>query len=118
MAQIKARIKFRDVISWDLEHRMCTRFGFRIHGRKKDDYLILEKEFRQHPSEVLVNGELPQDVQNMLIKRCNVIVGHFLDPDAHVFTIRTRLHNIAQTLPPLQRKFINDWMENNLDGNS
>lgn len=113
---VKAKLKFRGDLPWELEHKLCTKLGFRIYSRCQKDWLIVEKVDHGWKPEVLVNGELPEDIRNTLIKRCNTIVNHFLDPDAHAYTIRTRLNNIAATLPPLQRKFVHDWITRNIEG--
>lgn len=110
---VKAKLKFPSRMSWELEHKLITKFKFRVYSRNQE-WMIVEKMASPWLPEVLVNGELPEDVQNTLNKRCNVVVGHFQDPDAHQAIIKTRLNNIAGTLPPLQRKFIHDWIYNNM----
>jgi hypothetical protein len=65
-------------------------------------------------AEVLVNGELPEETQAELLRRCNNIYGMFKDPVRHADIIKTRLHNIGLTLPPYQRKFVEDWTERQL----
>lgn len=112
---VKAKLKIRGDIPFQLEHKLCTKLGFRVFSRNHPEWVIVEKIQRPWQAEVLVNGELPEEIQNSLIKRCNNIVGQFIDPDAYATTIRMRLDNIARTLPPLQRKFVHDWIERNVD---
>jgi transposase-like protein len=120
-AATKARIKFRGDLPWPLEQKLCQKYGFRVYSRmtnttnESDRWIIMEKLKRPPRTlEVLVNGELPEDVQNTLISRCNRVVNCFLDPDAHKKNVIFRLQNIANTLPPQQKKFIEQWISNNL----
>lgn len=49
-----------------------------------------------------------------LTKRCDRIVGHFLDPYAHESSVRIRLHNMMQGLSsPEQRAFVQEYMDEN-----
>ncbi len=112
---VKARLKFRHDLHYELEHRLVHKYGFVIFSRLKDRFLVLEKQQRTWQPEVLVNGALPEDVQNELIGRCNKVMEQFLDPDAYAHTIKIRLNNIAATLPPQQRRFIHEWISRNIE---
>lgn len=107
---IKAKLKFRGDMPWALEQKLIRHFGFRVFQRGGREFMIVEKVKPAFKAEVLVNGELPEDIQNSLNKRCTTIVNHFLDPDSHEPEIRIRLNNIAKMLPPLQQKYIKDWI--------
>jgi hypothetical protein len=49
-----------------------------------------------------------------LTKRCDRIVGHFMDPYAHQSSVRIRLHNMMQGLSsPAQRAFVQEYMDEN-----
>lgn len=111
---VKAKLKFRGDMAWDLEHKLLTKYGFIIHSRDRREWVVVEKRKSNFVPEVLVNGELPEEVQNTLNKRCITIVNHFDDPDAQLYIIRTRINNMSQTLPPLQRKYVQDWVERNV----
>lgn len=110
----KAKLKFRGDISYELEHKLCTRFGFKIYSRQGREWIIVEKIKPAFQLEVLVNGELPEDIQKRLLNQCNNIVNMFQDPNAHMFIIRTRLRNIMLTMPPQQKKFVEAWIDRNL----
>jgi len=111
---VKARLKFRGEIPWDLEHRLIAKYGFRVQQRNGREWFIVDKHKSNFEPEVLVNGELPEAIQNELIKRCNTICDQFNDPERHLDVIRIRLQNICLTLPPLQRKFVKEWTDRNL----
>lgn len=107
---IKAKLKFKGDMPWELEKKLINKFGFRVFQRGGREFMIVEKVKPMFKPEVLVNGELPEDIQNNLNKRCTTIVSHFLDPDANEPLIRIRLGNLANCLPPLQKKYIKDWI--------
>lgn len=111
---IKAKLRFRGDMPWALEHKLITRYGFRVFARSKTEWLIVEKIKTNFKPEVLVNGELAEDIQATLIKRCNTIINHFAKPDEQEYVIRVRIANMAATLPPLQRKFVNEWVIRNI----
>lgn len=114
---VKAKIKFRGDMPWRLESMLINKLGFRVFSRSQKDWMILEKVKSTFKPEVLINGELPEDVQTMLIKRCNNIVNQFDEPELHLDSLRTRLHNMSQTLPILQCKYVQEWSERNLKEN-
>jgi hypothetical protein len=107
---IKAKIKLRHGVSWDLERSLVTTGKFRVFSRMPGQFVIFEKLKPQPPKlEVLVDGELPPEVRLELLQRCNNIVNTFIE--LHVHVIRKRLENICLTLPPLQREFVQKWMD-------
>ncbi len=115
---IKAKIKFNANIPFPLEQKLMNKFGFRIAQRAGREWFIVEKirsGIQGKHLEVLVNGELPEEIQNNLRKRCNTIVNHFNDPDAHKDVIENRLKVVASLLPPRQKQFILDWIKNNVN---
>lgn len=111
----KAKMKFRGDIPHWLEHKLVNKYGFRVFSRLHNEYLIVEKLKSSFQPEVLVNGELPNEIQLNLIKRCNTIMGHFNDPIANAYLIRLRIGNVANTLPPIQKKFVHEWLERNVE---
>ena len=112
---VKAKLKFRGDMPWELELKLINKYGFRVATREHKQWVIVEKIKSNFKPEVLVNGELEEEVTNNLIKRCNVIMGHFKDPIAQAYMIRVRLNNVAATLPPQQRKFVHEWIERNVE---
>lgn len=111
---IKARMKFRGDIRYDLEHKLITKFGFRVFSRLHREWIIVEKVKSNFQPEVLTNGELDEETQKTLTKRCITIVNHFSDPDKSEYMIRVRIMNMANTLPPFQKKFVHDWIALNI----
>jgi hypothetical protein len=115
--KVKAKIKFRGDLPWKMESLLVNKFGFYVYSRKKigdENWVILEKREQPKKFEVLVQGELPDHTKEELEERCRKIVNLWLDPDAHKDVIRTRVNNMAATLPPHQRKFVHDWVADNL----
>lgn len=116
---LKARLRYPNDLSWDMEYKLINQGGFRVFSRNKNtNIVIFEKDIETAPShnfEVLVNGELEESVQLELRRRCNSVVSLYLEPEAHINTIRTRLNNIAATLPKHRKKFVLLWIQNNID---
>ncbi len=122
---LKARIKFGPGMNWMTEYKLIHTGKFRVHARKRGEFLILEKELpktlkpyepvtSQQGFEFLINGELPEEIQNNLRSRCNGVVCMFEDPAQHLPEIEARLKNISSCLPHHQRKFVNKWAIDNL----
>lgn len=116
---LKARLRYPSDLPWDMEYKLINQGGFRVFSRDKiNNWVIFEKDIETVPShnfEVLINGELPEDVQLGLRRRCNSVVSLYLEPEAHIEKIRTRLNNIAATLPKHRKKFVLLWIQNNVD---
>jgi hypothetical protein len=115
---VKAKLRFPGDLPWDKEYKLINEGGFVVFARKRNEWLILEKQVKKQPPktfEVLMNGKLPEDIQLSLRRRCNSVVSLYADPDAHVKAIRNRIENIAATLPKHQAKFLTEWMMENLD---
>lgn len=110
---VLAKIKFPGNLPWTMEHKLITKGGFKVFSRQGQEWLIVEKRTSTWKPEVLVNGELAEDIQASLIKRCNTVVDQFHEPEIHMKSVRIRLTNISLTLPPLQRKFVQEWMIRN-----
>jgi hypothetical protein len=108
------RLRFRDDLPDHLEERLINRCGFRVYARKRYEYLIVEKVPPYTCFEALVNGELPEHIQLALRKRMNNVISLYVDPDANEMEIRGRLERIAQTLPTFQRKFVRQWIDDNV----
>lgn len=118
---IKAKLQFTNGMSWNQEYKLIHEGGFRVVSRSRvTDILIMEKETPKAPSstqfEMLVNGELPQTIQMDLRRQCNRVICMYSKPHDHIPAIKTRLNNIAATKPKHQQKFIQIWIQNNIDG--
>lgn len=57
--------------------------------------------------------ELSPYQKKALERRCDNIVNFFPDPYSAVMPIRTRLHNIAQSMMSAERKYVEDYMNEN-----
>lgn len=112
---IKAKLKFKGDMPYWLENKLILKGGFAICSRHNREWIIVDKVKPPFKAEVLINGELPEDIRNDLTKRCNTIVNHFLDPDSHKIAIKLRLGNMANLLPQLQGQFVREWIKNNVD---
>lgn len=113
---VRARLKFPDPLPWSKESRLVNEGGFIIQARKRGEYLIVEKLAKPATPpkfEMLVNGELPEDVQLMLRRRCNGILMMF--SDSTDVELRGRYDRVASTLPAHQAAFVRKWALENLD---
>ncbi len=113
---VRARLKFNGHMPWALESKLINKLGFRVQSRNGKEWLIVEKvdDRKPIPFEVLINGRLPEDVQNQLLKRFNNILNQFAHPEEHLGVIKMRIENIIRTLPKHQAKFAEEWVERNL----
>lgn len=129
---IKCRYRFHGHIPFALEHKLISKYGFRVHSRNQGKWVIYEKEVKlvkQKTDEDLIidddppvemtlkNPEayIPWDRQGELIRRCNAVVDYFLDPYGSARQIRTRLNNFAQVLNPVEAQFVRDWADRNIE---
>lgn len=129
-------LKFKPGLPFNLESKLCNRFGYAVEQRIYGQFV----SFRYSPkpigpvlpaktsttttnvvnlrdkltmSPVNVVTTLTATQQTELMKRCDNIVDFFPDPYNSEKAIRTRLHNMSQTLPALERQFVVDYMDDN-----
>lgn len=119
---IKTRLRFKNDIPWTMERKLIVEGGFRVFSRNhQDNWMILEKELTAplkespHGFDVLVNGELDKPIQDKLRKQLNSIVSLYEFPEKNETAIRARINNVKMTLPKYQKKFVELWVQNNID---
>lgn len=133
-------LKFKPGLPFNLESKLCNRFGYaveqRIYGQfvsfryspkpigpvfpkpgEKGDLLVPAKDnvvpLIQPGSSMNTGTGIVASRQSELLKRCDNIVDFFPDPYNSEKAIRTRLHNMSQTLPAAERQFVQDFMDDN-----
>ena len=119
---IKCRYRVRGHLAFVTEAKLVNKYGFRIHSRKPGEWVIIEREVRKEKGLPAVDdipehpeNHIPWDRQGELIRRCCAITDFFIDPQAHLKTIQIRTNNFAQTLPPIEKAFVQQWMDRNLE---
>lgn len=114
---IRAKLKFRDDLSWELEKKLMHKFGFTLYGRKMKDYIIVQK-FKPMRTLLIADAagqlQLPGMVKQELDRRINNIMGMFQDNITHRAVLRNRFHNVCQTMPPEQAAYVQQWVDDNL----
>jgi hypothetical protein len=130
MPQSNRVLKFKPGLPFNLESKLCNRWGYAVEQRIYGQFV----SFRYSPKpigpvipttttkptvvpESNVTALFPQPIvatrQSELLKRCDNIVDFFPDPYNSEKAIRTRLHNMSQTLPANERQFVQDYMDDN-----
>lgn len=101
-----------------LENRLITKFGYYIQQRKYKEAIIFVKlaGVQTIPDEPLPNtvSGLTKAQEENLVNRCDRIVDYFVDPYNMMSTVRTRLHNMRQTLRTApEQQFVLEYMDEN-----
>lgn len=131
---VRVKLKYGPGLRPDQEHKLVHQAGFYIWSRMKgpDGWVIFAKDIERLDSlpkvknldtqhigrpnlEVLHNGQLPDDVKDMLNKRIKAVIEFFVDPDAFQLQIKRRLELVARTLPKYQAKYVTDWIDENIE---
>lgn len=104
------KIKIKSTIPFTLEMKLVQQYGFKVHSRKKGEWVIFAKD--EWPEmELKKVGDVTPLIQASLIRRINKIVEWYADPTKHTTSIRLRLTNLAAGLDPKERQFVQDWTE-------
>lgn len=109
-------IRFKTTMPFHLESKLVNRYGYAVQQRKPGEYIEFIWSPKPPPSEtsnVVQLQTLPQTRQTELMKRCDNIVDFFPDPYNSERAIRTRLHNMSQTLSNAEKQFVLDYMDDN-----
>lgn len=107
---IKAKLKLSGDLPWSLEHKLISSGGFKVFSRRPKEWVILEKLKPSNFQPTVIDGKLDPVVVGDLLRRCNNICNMFHEPELHTRVIRMRLNNICLTLSPLERDFVQQWM--------
>jgi hypothetical protein len=119
-------LKFKPGLPFNLESKLCNKYGYAVEQRIYGQFV----SFRYSPKPIgpvlpakptegtvvplfPVPGGISATRQSELMKRCDNIVDFFPDPYNQEKAIRTRLHNMSQTLPAAERQFVQDFMDDN-----
>lgn len=122
MPQSNRLLKFKPGIPFNLESKLCNRYGYAVEQRVYGQFV----SFRYSPKpDIIVTTSTTSTTnvqplfpiaptrQSELLKRCDNIVDFFPDPYNSEKAIRTRLHNMSQTLTASERQFVQDYMDDN-----
>lgn len=115
-----ARIKFKDSLPLPVEIALVHRYGFRIDGRERDKgFVWFAKDLvpkSKKEGAVSVN-DLDEAVKTDLLRRMNSIVDWYMTPELHVKSIRARINNLAMCRTGVEREFVLQWSEANVQEN-
>lgn len=108
-------LKLHHSIPFQLESRLIHFFGYAIQGRQYKESITF---IRNPPKgDVIVVGDKagPTNGRKQALEtRCDNIVAMFPDPYSAVNAVRTRLHNMAQSLVEMkERQFVVEYMAEN-----
>ena len=108
MADTTLLLKFKAKMPLHMEHDLINKYGFVIESRTADTMIVTRKRPKAHAKVRL----LTQAKKDELDKRCRVVASFFNAPERDIGMLRTRLHNMSQSLSnPFERKYMNDFIE-------
>lgn len=107
-------LKFKHNMPFALESKLCHRYGYAVEQRVVGQFISFKFSPKPPPSNVV---QMTQPIlatrQSELLKRCDNIVEFFLDPYNSQRAVRTRLHNMSQTLTAAEQQFVHEYMDDN-----
>ena len=104
----------RYAIPFNLEKRLCNRFGFTVENRKFGESITFVKNKpTTKKAETIYYPGLNDEDKRRLEGRCDSIVDFFADPYKCMAAVRQRLHNLAQSQPLAGRQYVLDFIEEN-----
>lgn len=115
-------LKFRHDLPFYLECRLSSKLGFYLQKKVFKEHMLFVKPDGLKVNDtrtsyvVLSQTGDENDVVSVyrmgeLNRRCDNIVSFFTDPYKAIGPLRQRLHNMAQSLKPSERKYINSYMD-------
>lgn len=121
MAEVRARIKFKDGLPYKLQKHVTDKYGFMFEARKFNEWLILKKykmqEIGQPPARgtaVLLVGTTVND-RIQLGRQCQAIKASFHDPVASAAMIRFRIQEMCRPLNHSQKEWCEGWITRNVN---
>lgn len=121
-AQARRVLKFKPTMPLALESKLVNKYGYAVEQRIHGQFISFVQSAVIRPTSSVSSATVFRPTfgsvvsvarQAELMQRCDNIVDFFPDPYNQGGAIRTRLHNIAQTLPLAERKFIQEYMDDN-----
>lgn len=110
-------IRFKTTMPFHLESKLVNRYGYAVQQRKPGEYIefvFSPPTAAQNKSNVVnLHDPIPQARCTELLRRCDNIVEFFPDPYNSQRAVRTRLHNMSQTLSTPERQFVLEYMDDN-----
>lgn len=101
------RLQFKPSIPIRLENVLAS-FGFVLHSRKKDRWVIYRKTLDAKP-------QLTYAIRENLEHKLNDILDEYYDPYPYILEIRTKCMEVAEGLSGAQKEWVLGWIETNID---
>lgn len=113
---MRKTIKLKHDCPFQLESTLINKFGYYIQQRRFKECIIFVKLAAKPPEEALpdtISGLTKAQEEN-LVYRCDRIVDYFVDPYNEMSKVRTRLHNMRQTLKSVaEQQYVLEYMDEN-----
>lgn len=106
-------LKFKHNMPFVLESKLCNRYGYAVDQRVVGQFISFKYSPRPASNVVLLTQPILATRQSELLKRCDNIVEFFADPYNSQRAVRTRLHNMSQTLCASEKQFVLEYMDDN-----
>jgi hypothetical protein len=106
-------LRFKSSLPFHLESKLVNRYGYAIQQRKPGEYIEFVLSPKPETNVVQLSIPIVATRQTELLRRCDNIVEFFPDPYNSARAVRTRLHNMSQTLCASERQFVRDFMDDN-----
>lgn len=114
MAVCRAKLKFKGDLNADLK-QVLKRNGF-VYFESHPDWVRYIKFIADNPIKPADFRSLNEAKQAELNRRCNRVIDQFKgDLEKNRFSIRLRISNIAKTLDPTERAWMEDWIKRVID---
>lgn len=106
-------LKFKHNMPFHLESKLCNRYGYAVDQRIVGQFVTFKYSPKPTTNVVQLPQPLLQTRQTELLRRCDNIVEFFADPYNSQRAVRTRLHNMSQTLTSAEKQFVLEYMDDN-----
>lgn len=107
-------LRMKSSMPFALESKLIHKYGWVIQQRKPGEFI--EFVFKPKPADsnvVKFPDPISPERRKDLMTRCDNIVDFFPDPYNAQRAVRTRLHNMSQTLIAAERQFVLEYMDEN-----
>ena len=114
-------LRLKSTLPFHLESKLVNRYGYAVQQRKPGEYIefVFSPNQPKQPNPttttnvVRLHDPIPEPRRKELLQRCDNIVDFFPDPYNAAKAVRTRLHNMSQTLTTVERQFVLEYMDDN-----
>lgn len=106
-------LRFKTNFPFHLETKLVNRYGYAVQQRKPGEFVEFVYSPKPASNVVMLTQPVAATRQTELLMRCDNIVEFFPDPYNSQRAVRTRLHNMSQTLSSAEKQFVLDYMDDN-----